>query len=174
MQWGFALFHFLRQSLSRGPQSLGFAASGAWWNYTYEPPHLPALTALYELSNDELMSDLKRHRNNHCEKTKTCLSVLSACMSVHVCMFVHVCPCMCVCPVPMRFRTRHLIPWNWSYRQLWATMWMLETEPGSSQRAATACNWWAIFFSVCKKVSPTPNKIKPMFFIFFPWTNFGS
>ena len=34
--------------------------------------------------------------------------------------------------------------WNWSYRQLWATMWVLRIEPRSSGRVATALNHWAI------------------------------
>ena len=36
------------------------------------------------------------------------------------------------------------IPWNWSYRQLWAAMWMLGIEPWSSGRAASALSCWAI------------------------------
>jgi len=34
------------------------------------------------------------------------------------------------------------IPWDWSYRQLWAAMWLLGIEPGSSGGAAL--NHWAI------------------------------
>jgi hypothetical protein len=30
------------------------------------------------------------------------------------------------------------MPWNWSYRQVWAAMWMLGMEPKSSGRAASA------------------------------------
>jgi len=41
------------------------------------------------------------------------------------------------------------ICWNWSYRQLWATMQVLGIEPGSSGRPASALNHWAI--------SPTPR-----------------
>jgi hypothetical protein len=32
----------------------------------------------------------------------------------------------------------------WSYRCLWATMWVLGIEPRSSGKAVSAFNWWAI------------------------------
>jgi hypothetical protein len=34
--------------------------------------------------------------------------------------------------------------WNWTSRWLWATVWVLGTKPGSSGRAASALNFWAI------------------------------
>ena len=34
-------------------------------------------------------------------------------------------------------------PWNWSYTQLWAVVWVLGIEPGSSGRTASALNLWA-------------------------------
>lgn len=34
--------------------------------------------------------------------------------------------------VTLEVRIRRWIPWNWSYWWLWATVWILETEPGSS------------------------------------------
>ena len=43
----------------------------------------------------------------------------------------------------------HQISWNWSYRQVWAAIWVLGLEPGSSGRAASALNHWAI--------SPAPD-----------------
>lgn len=33
---------------------------------------------------------------------------------------------------------------EWSYRCLWATMWGLEIKPGSSERAASNLNCWAV------------------------------
>jgi hypothetical protein len=36
------------------------------------------------------------------------------------------------------------IPCNWSYRQLWVTIWVLGFEPGSSWRAASPLNCWVI------------------------------
>ena len=32
---------------------------------------------------------------------------------------------------------------NWSYKQLWAAMWVLGIKPGSSEGAPSALNWWA-------------------------------
>lgn len=46
---------------------------------------------------------------------------LPACMSVH-----H----LCVWD-PLETRRGHQIFWNWSYRYLWATLWVLGVEPGS-------------------------------------------
>lgn len=49
---------------------------------------------------------------------------------------VHVCvPHGCL--VLMESRRGHPIPWHWSYRQIWATMWILGLKPGSSRRAAS-------------------------------------
>lgn len=41
-----------------------------------------------------------------------------------VCMYVHV-PHTCL--VLTQVRRRHWLPWNWSNRWLWTTMWALET-----------------------------------------------
>lgn len=63
---------------------------------------------------------------------------------------------LCVCPVFTEPRKGHQIAWNWSYRHLWATTWMLEIKPSSSALATTALNYWTIspapsffFFLVC-------------------------
>ena len=50
---------------------------------------------------------------------------------------------MYVCLVIMK-NTRYQVPWRWSYRSLWAAMWVLETEPRCSARSATGLNLWAI------------------------------
>lgn len=47
-------------------------------------------------------------------------------------------------------RIEHWIPCNWSYRQLWATVWLLGTEPRSSSRAANALNRWTVSSPVFK------------------------
>lgn len=39
---------------------------------------------------------------------------------------------------------RGQIPWNWRYRWLWGTIWVLRAEPGSSAEAASAFNHWPI------------------------------
>ena len=51
--------------------------------------------------------------------------------------------CNCVLPACM-YMCRCQVSWNWSYRQLWAAMWVLGMEPGPSGRAASALNHWAI------------------------------
>lgn len=54
--------------------------------------------------------------------------------------WMHVCePCVLV---PKPTRREHWIPWNWSYKLLWAT-------PGSSARAASPLNCWTIFLVPC-------------------------
>lgn len=48
------------------------------------------------------------------------------------CMYVYS-PCLDL--LPMVFRKGCQISWNWIYRQLWDSMWVLEIEFGSSSRA---------------------------------------
>lgn len=62
------------------------------------------------------------------------LKCLPACMLLHP-----------MCLVPTEARRRHLMPYNWGYRWLWASTWVLRMEPGSSARAASAFDLWAIF-----------------------------
>lgn len=65
-----------------------------------------------------------------------------ACILVWVCVdYMHVCD---ICLVPVKVRAGCQIPWNWSDRWLWATMWVLGIEPGSSTRKPSAFNLWAI------------------------------
>jgi hypothetical protein len=47
---------------------------------------------------------------------------------------------MYVCAVPAEARGRHQISWNWSYRWLQATTWMLGFELRFSRRIARALN----------------------------------
>jgi hypothetical protein len=56
--------------------------------------------------------------------------------------YMYVCGPECIC-VPHVSRGPQ-IPWNWSYRWLWATMWVLGIEPGSYWREACALSHWAI------------------------------
>jgi hypothetical protein len=44
------------------------------------------------------------------------------------------------CLVPTEGRRRHQIPWNWSYRQLQAAMWVLRIESRCPGRVANALN----------------------------------
>ena len=48
------------------------------------------------------------------------------------------------CAVPSEAREGIRFPWVWSYRELWAAMWVLRIKPGSSGRAASALNHWVI------------------------------
>lgn len=56
--------------------------------------------------------------------------------------------CMCVCTPHSRLVAEevikgHWIPYNRGYRWLWATMWVLGTEPTYSARATSTLNRWA-------------------------------
>lgn len=42
----------------------------------------------------------------------------------------------CVCLIPLKARLRRHILRNWSFKWLWASMWVLETEPGPFTWAA--------------------------------------
>ena len=60
------------------------------------------------------------------------------------------------CLVPTEVRRGLQIPWNWSYGWVWATVWVLKTESGSSARATSALNHWAIspgYFSIFGEMS---------------------
>jgi hypothetical protein len=56
--------------------------------------------------------------------------------SMHICA-PHICS---VC----RVQRGHWIPWNWNYKGLWATPWVLGLKPRSSGRAVSALNCSAI------------------------------
>lgn len=66
--------------------------------------------------------------------------------------FILMCKCFaciyacvpCACLVPLEIRRGCQIPWYWSSGKSWATMWVLESEPGSSTRADHTLNRWAI------------------------------
>lgn len=47
-----------------------------------------------------------------------------------------------VCLIPTENRVGHLILWNCSYRRLWATMYVLGSEPGSICRSSSVLNLW--------------------------------
>lgn len=60
--------------------------------------------------------------------------------SSHLCgrFCLHVCLCTPVCLVPGEAGRRHWIPWNWSYKWLFAMMWVLGTKSRFSGRTANA------------------------------------
>ena len=45
--------------------------------------------------------------------------------------------------VLLEVKRRHKIPWNWRYRWLWAAIWVLGIEPGSSWRVTNDLYYWA-------------------------------
>lgn len=55
-----------------------------------------------------------------------------------------------ICPVSMEVR-RHQNQWNQSFRQMWAAIWVLVSEHGSSKRALSVLNQWV--FSVAPRFS---------------------
>ena len=64
-------------------------------------------------------------------------------------LFLILCPFPTCASVPYACSThsgqkRASYPENWSCRQTWATMWVLEIEPRFSARATRALNLWAI------------------------------
>ena len=66
---------------------------------------------------------------------------------LHVCACLFACMCIwapSTCLVPTEAKRVRKIPWNWSYRWLWATMRVLGTEPRSSGKEARAFNGWVI------------------------------
>lgn len=62
-------------------------------------------------------------------------------MCISVCPSVRLCS---MCTVPTKSLTWCQIPWNLSYRWFWATMLVLRIEPGSSGRALSTLNCWAV------------------------------
>ena len=55
-----------------------------------------------------------------------------------------------ICLVSLEVKRGCQVPWNWTYRQLCAAIWVLGMEARSSGRAASALNCWVI--------SPVPGK----------------
>jgi hypothetical protein len=54
-------------------------------------------------------------------------------------MYVHLLPAC----VPGEAIEGIWISWNWSHRRLWAAMWVLEIDSWSSDRAASALDFWS-------------------------------
>ena len=85
------------------------------------------------------------------------------------------------CLVTLEARRGHWMSWNWSYRQLWATMWVLSIELGISGRPANTLNHGAISLVPqhlsCLSSTPTlsPNsfwQVPPSYFYVFLMTHF--
>lgn len=56
---------------------------------------------------------------------------------------------------------KYHIPWNWSYRWMWITMWVLGIELKPSGRQPVLTNLWAIF--------PAPNFFLRVIHFYFTW-----
>jgi hypothetical protein len=68
---------------------------------------------------------------------------------------LYVCLCTTCVLVPTEVRRECWILYNWIYRQLWATMWLLGIKPGSCGRAVS------VFFTA------EPSLQLPIFFYYF-------
>lgn len=62
----------------------------------------------------------------------------------------------CTCLVPMETKGGHQMPWNWSYRWLWATSSVLGIKPESFGKPASPFNCWAASLALC------PAFLKPV------------
>ena len=87
------------------------------------------------------------------------------CEYLHACLFMN-----CVHAILMATRRRHQISWNWSYRQLWAAMWVLGTEAGFSTRAVSALNPGVI---VSAPLNPKVNSEDQKYLSSILYTGFG-
>lgn len=98
----------------------------------------------------------------------------------------HRCWCVSICIwmwVLVEARRVWWIPWNWSYKRLWATWWVLGTELKSSAKATSTLNCWAVFpsFRIFFFYFPAGNvshdtklKVineKTILPLFFPWSD---
>ena len=76
----------------------------------------------------------KALRVYHEQQVKTCyLSVLPTCIL-----------CTTLCAVFTEARTGRQMPWNSSYRCLWAVLEVLRNKPMFSEKPASACNCWPL------------------------------
>lgn len=76
------------------------------------------------------------------------LLLLKICIWAFACMYACA---LCTRLVPTDARRRCRIPWNWSCKSLWTTMWLLRIEPESSERTASAFNY--------QRISPAPFSV---------------
>lgn len=75
----------------------------------------------------------------------TFLYLLQCVFILRICVFPACISVTHMCVVPTEDRRGHWTLWNWNYRWLLGTMWMLGTKLGSSARATKALNLlWAI------------------------------
>lgn len=79
---------------------------------------------------------------------------------IHFYFYAYGCfACICLCTVSVPGAPWGSGLWDWSYRELWATVWVLETEPGSSGRAASECFQPLSFLSTSPRAAPSPTPV---------------
>lgn len=62
---------------------------------------------------------------------------------------------------PWKPEKEYHIPWYWSYRWMWVTMWVLGIEPKPSGRQPVLINLWTLF--------PAPNFFLRVIHFYFMW-----
>jgi hypothetical protein len=70
------------------------------------------------------------------------ISLFSLVLFLFVCVICTKCVNY-MCSVPSK-ASKGYIPWNWSYRQLWATKWVFGIEPRSPERENSVLKLWVI------------------------------
>lgn len=81
---------------------------------------------------------------------EVCISMRSLCIAVSIILNMWICVCLYwfICSTfmkDMKGQRGLWMLWSYSYRQFWATMWVLEMEPRSSTRREYTFNPLAIF-----------------------------
>lgn len=82
--------------------------------------------------------------------------ILNLCTCVRCCEFM----CTMCMKEPTEVRRGRWIPWNWSYRLLWAVMWVLGTKFRAFARAVSDLNCWVI------SLAPQDKKTKNNYILF--------
>lgn len=105
----------------------------------------------YTCGDDDLKNMVPIKENLYRRMNQLILPNLSICVWMF-CLHVHM-PTMCMCLGPAEVRRGHSVPWNWSFRWLWVTMWVIKPKSESSTRGVSALNSWVIF------PVPTPDQV---------------
>jgi hypothetical protein len=73
------------------------------------------------------------------------LLILRFILILYIWVFLPMYICLCTMCIQWSWRSEEGAgsPWNWSYRWLWAAMWVLGIKPRTSARVACVLNHWA-------------------------------